>query len=216
MKKIILGVAVASAFAGAAGTASAQQVYGDVARVISANPIYERGYGTRRECRTEQVTGYEERRSGRPAPEEYRGSGDSGGGSGAGAVIGAIIGGVIGHQFGMSSAGRDHGTAAGAIIGGLVGSQAGRDSDSGYQRASNDVAVERMPVTRDVQRCSDVADERDGIAGYDVRYEYNGREFRTRMPYDPGPQIPVNVEVRPPASSLPPSGPRTPAYRGPY
>ena len=214
MQKIILGMAVASAFAAAAGTASAQQVYGDVARVISSNPIYERGYATRRECRTEQVTGYEERRSVPPAPEEYRASGESGG-SGAGAIIGAIIGGVIGHQFGMSSAGRDHGTAAGAVIGGLVGSQAERGSDTGYQRASRDVPVERVPVTREVQRCSDVADGRR-IAGYDVRYEYNGREFRTRMPYDPGPQIPVNVEVRPPASNIPQGGPRMPSYRGPY
>lgn len=215
MKNIILGLAVASALAAAAGTAAAQQVYGDVARVISSNPIYERGYGTRRECRTEQVTGYEERRSVRPAPEEYRTSSDSGG-SGAGAIIGAIIGGVIGHQFGMSSAGRDHGTAAGAIIGGIVGSQAERDSDTGYRRASRDVAVDRVPVTRDVQRCGDVADGRERIVGYDVRYEYNGREFRTRMPHEPGPQIPINVEVRPPASNMPLSGPRTPSYRGPY
>lgn len=215
MKNIILGMAVASVLVAAAGTASAQQVYGDVARVISSNPIVERGYGTRRECRTEQVAGYEERRSVPPAPEEYRDSGDSGG-NGAGAIIGAIIGGVIGHQFGMSSAGRDHGTAAGAIIGGLVGSQAGSDSDTGYRRASRDVTIERVPVTRDVQRCSDVPDGRERIVGYDVRYEYNGREFRTRMPYEPGPQIPINVEVRPPASNLPQGGPRMPSYRGPY
>jgi uncharacterized protein YcfJ len=141
---------------------------------------------------------------------------------GAGTVLGAIVGGVIGHQFGSSSGGRDHGTAAGAVIGGLVGTMAERDAAA---KAAQDAppappAVERVPVTREVQRCSDVMDTREVIVGYDVRYEYNGRQFQTRLPQDPGPQMPVNVEVHPP---LPPpparaaaDGPRPPAYRGTY
>jgi uncharacterized protein YcfJ len=109
------------------------------------------------------------------------------------------VGGVIGHQFGNSTGGRDHGTAAGAVIGGLVGNSIDRDAEAGYRTAGRDVVVDRVPVTRDVQRCADVADTRDVIVGYDVRYEYNGREFRTRLPDDPGPQNAGNVEVRPPA-----------------
>jgi uncharacterized protein YcfJ len=210
MKKTILGAAVASALVAASGAAFAQQAYGDVARVISSTPIYDRVSEPRRECRTEQVTAYEERRM-REAPREARDSG----GIGAGTVLGAIIGGVIGHQFGGSSAGRDHGTAAGAVIGGIVGNQAERDAD-GYRPAGRDVIVERVPVTRDVQRCENVADATERIVGYDVRYEYNGREFRTRMPFDPGNQMAVNVEVRPPAANLPLYGPRTPSYRGTY
>jgi len=207
MKKIVLGAALASAFV-AAGSASAQQVYGDVARVISSTPIYERASVPRRECRTEPVAGYEERRAG-----EVRTERDSPG-IGAGTVLGAIIGGVIGHQFGNSTGGRDHGTAAGAVIGGLIGNQADRSAD--YQAAGREAYVERAPVTRDVERCRDVPGEaRERVVGYDVRYEYNGREFRARMGVEPGPTIPVNVEVRPPSSSLI-SGPRMPAYRGPY
>ena len=147
MNKMILATALASTLGAFANTASAQ-AYGDVARVISAAPIYDRVAAPQRECRTEQVTAYEERRSVRePEPRES-------GGIGPGTVIGAIVGGVIGHQFGGSSAGRDHGTAAGAIVGGLVGNQVDRDNDAGVSR---DVVVERVPVTRNVQRCREVA-----------------------------------------------------------
>ncbi|MBL8523327.1 MAG: glycine zipper 2TM domain-containing protein [Betaproteobacteria bacterium] len=202
MKKM-LTVAVLSTLTLGAGVASAAD-YGDTATVISATPIYERVATPRRDCYTEQVTAYEQRRV--PARAEYvsepryveRQN------SGAGAVLGAIVGGVIGHQFGNSSGGRDRGTAAGAIIGGLVGNDIERNSggydryssyDSGYRRSAYE--VERVPVTRDVQRCNVVNDYRDEIRGYDVRYSYNGREYTTRTSYDPGRTIQVNVDVRP-------------------
>ena len=35
------------------------------------------------------------------------------------------------------------------------------------------------------------------IEGYDVTYEYAGREYVTRMPYDPGERIRVRVDVTP-------------------
>jgi uncharacterized protein YcfJ len=54
------------------------------------------------------------------------------------------------------------------------------------------------------------------IVGYDVRYEYNGRELRIRLPYDPGQQMAVNVDVRPPIARDAVAGRRTPNYRGPY
>jgi uncharacterized protein YcfJ len=209
MKNTLLGAALLTSMAAVSGSAFAQ-AYGDVARVVSATPIYDRVAEPRRECRTEQVTAYEERRTVRreEAPRES-------GGIGAGTVVGAIVGGVIGHQFGGSSAGRDHGTAAGAVVGGLIGNQVDRDN-SGYSPASRDVVVERTPVTREVERCDNVAESREVIVGYDVRYEYNGREFRTRLAYDPGPQMPVNEEVRPPAAPMPVAGPRRPTYRGSY
>jgi uncharacterized protein YcfJ len=59
-------------------------------------------------------------------------------------------------------------------------------------------AEPREPVARDVERCDTIADATERIVGYQVRYEYNGRQFSARMPYDPGEQMPVNVEVRPP------------------
>lgn len=199
MKNSLAAAALATwgAFVGPAQA----QAYGDTARVISATPVYERVSTPRRECRVEQVSAYEERRTVRE-PERREGIG-------AGTVLGAIIGGVVGHQFGNSTGGRDHGTAAGAVVGGLIGNQVERDND-GYRTASREVYVDRVPVTRDVERCDNVADAREIVVGYDVRYEYNGREFRTRLPYDPGPQLPVNVEVRPPAAPI------SPNYRGTY
>jgi uncharacterized protein YcfJ len=212
MKKTILGLATAAAL-GAIATPAAAQVYGDTARVISATPIYDHVAMPRRECRIEPTSGYEERRV-RPGPDEPRAERNDG--IGPGAVLGAIVGGVIGHQLGNSTGGRDHGTAAGAVIGGLVGNSIEKDSDDGYPRASRDAYVERVPVTRDVERCDTIADAEERIVGYEVRYEYNGREFRARMPYDPGEQMPVNVEVRPPLARESLAGPRTPNYRGTY
>jgi uncharacterized protein YcfJ len=213
MKSTILAAAMAATLAGVASTASAQ-TYGDVARVISATPIQERVAVPRRECRTEQVTAYEERRTVRPAPEEYVPARNDG--IGAGTVLGAIVGGVIGHQFGSSTAGRDHGTAAGAVIGGLIGHSAEQDANAGYRPASREVVVERTPVTRNVERCTDVTDTTERIVAYDVTYEYNGREFRTRLPYDPGQELPVNVDVLPPAARAPIAGPVPPFYRGTF
>ncbi len=194
MRMIILGSACAAAL-GMAHPAAAE-TFGDVARVISSTPIQEQVFQPRRECRTEQASGYQERREYVPARPAS---------SGAGAVLGAIVGGVIGHQI-------DHGagTAAGAVIGSIVGDSAERDS--GYERASREVLVERTPVTREVQRCRDVPQARERIVAYDVRYEYNGREFRTRLPYDPGQELPVNVDVRPPGETFPHRGPM-PRYR---
>ena len=208
--KSILAAAVLSTL-GFAATATAAE-YGDVATVISATPVYERVSSPRRECFNEQVSAYEERRVQRGYPDSYgesrrfvdtRETRES---SGAGTVLGAVIGGVIGHQFGHSSGGRDRGTAAGAIIGGLIGNDIERNGggrgysdsnyrDSNYRRAAYD--VERVPVTREVQRCNVVNDYREEVRGYDVRYRYGNREYSTRLAYDPGPTMPVNVEVRP-------------------
>jgi uncharacterized protein YcfJ len=58
-------------------------------------------------------------------------------------------------------------------------------------------------------------DTRERIVAYDVNYQYMGREFLIRMPYDPGEQMAVNVIVVPPAPE-PRSGYRIPRTRGPY
>ncbi len=209
--KSILAVAVFSTL-GVGVNASAAE-YADVATVISSTPVYERVSAPRRECFNEQVSTYDERRVRRVQPDSYDESRNyvrSGSGrenTGAGTVLGAIIGGVVGHQFGNSSGGRDRGTAAGAVIGGLIGHSIENDNrgsgsyndgnyrDSNYRRAAYD--VERVPVTRDVQRCNVVNDYREEVRGYDVRYRYGNREYTTRLAYDPGQTMPVNVDVRP-------------------
>lgn len=101
-------------------------------------------------------------------------------------LLGGIIGGVVGHQFGSGS-GRDAATIAGTLIGAGVG----------YDSAARRYA----PGVREqiVQRC-DVRYEsqyEERIEGYHVTYRYHGREYDTRLPYDPGERIRVRVAVAP-------------------
>ena len=102
--------------------------YGDVARVITSQPVYERAPSGRRECRME---------------------------------------------------------------------------NTGYNSAATEVP-----------RCDEQGSGGERIVAYDVTYQYMGRDFRIRLPYQPGDQIAVNVDVRPPMPDRP--GMRTPQYRGPY
>lgn len=102
-------------------------------------------------------------------------------------LLGGIIGGVIGHQIGHGH-GQDFATVAGAAIGAGIG------YDSAKRRYGTQTTREEV-----VQRC-DVRYEHEyeeRIDGYRVTYEYNGREYTTRMPYDPGERIKVRVAVAP-------------------
>ena len=205
MKKTLMVAALAAAFA--PFVPALADGFQDSAAVLSTTPIVDRVPVNREECWSEQRRGYEERRVTRQ---------DNGQVIGAGTVLGAIAGGVIGHQFGNSSGGRDRGTAAGAVIGGLVGNQIDRDNAG---PSSGEVTeVERRPVTREVERCRTVQEVREVASGYDVRYRYAGREFVTRLPYDPGRRIRLAVDVQPVVDAPPPPprpGPAAPAYR-PY
>ena len=42
-----------------------------------------------------------------------------------------------------------------------------------------------------------VADTSERVVGYDVVYIFQGARFAARLPYDPGPELPVNVTVAP-------------------
>jgi uncharacterized protein YcfJ len=95
----------------------------------------------------------------------------------AGTALGAIVGGVIGHQIGDNNAG----TAAGAILGGIAGNQIQR------QRQRSDL---------DLSQCRTVASGDDTLQGYDVRYEYRGREYVTRMASDPGQWLRPGTDIR--------------------
>jgi len=177
----------------------------DRARVLSVRPVHERIPVSREECWSDRVRGYEDRRVTRT---------DTGAAVGPGTVLGAVIGGVVGHQFGNSSGGRDRGTAAGAIVGGLVGNQI--DRDQGNVRPGERVTeIERVPVERNVERCRVVEEVREATLGFDVRYEYAGRQFTTRLPQDPGRNLRVRVDVEPVEGleDRPGSGPRPPSYR---
>jgi len=107
-------------------------------------------------------------------------------GVGGKTLLGGIIGGVIGHQFG-SGRGRDAATVAGAVIGSSVGYDNARRT---YDGGREEEVVQRCQVRYESQY-----EER--IDGYRVTYEYNGREYTTRMPYDPGERMRVRVAVAP-------------------
>ena len=97
--------------------------------------------------------------------------------SGAGAVVGAIAGGAAGNAIGKGS-GRAAATAIGLIGGALVGNQieGGR------------------PQYQDVQRCTTETYYQNRTVGYDVVYEYAGRQYTTRTQTDPGRWIAVSVQ----------------------
>ncbi|MEQ1595634.1 MAG: glycine zipper 2TM domain-containing protein [Casimicrobium sp.] len=189
----------------------ASQTYSDVAQVISAQPIVERNSTPRQECSNETVTtdrrvpsqgyvnaGYAAAQP-QPAPAPQATGERS---IGAGTVIGAIIGGVVGHQFGNSSGGRDRGTAAGVVLGGIIGNQIDNSpsaAPTGYAPApvAGPARVDYVPETRTVQNCRTVYDARDEITGYNVVYRYQGRDYTTRMAYDPGTTMRVSVNLAP-------------------
>ena len=104
-----------------------------------------------------------------------------------GTLLGGLIGGVLGNQVG-DGRGRQVARAAGAIIGGAVGYNVSRDR-KGY---GGERIQERCET-----RYRDSYEER--VDGYDVTYEYAGREYLTRLPYDPGDRIRIRVDVTPAA-----------------
>jgi uncharacterized protein YcfJ len=194
MKKTSL--ALLTLAAAAAPALAATESFADRARVVSVHPIVERIPVSREQCWNDKVRSYEERRVTRS---------DTGAPIGPGTVLGAIVGGVAGHQVG-SGRGNDAATAAGAVIGGLIGNQVDRDQGRVGPGGSS-THVERVPVERNVERCRTVQEVREARVGYDVRYVYNGREFRTRLDRDPGQFLRVAVNVEPREGDELPPGP---------
>jgi uncharacterized protein YcfJ len=105
--------------------------------------------------------------------------------------LGTLIGGVVGHQLGNGHRDGKVATVGGAIVGAAIGNQIGAQRDARYGQV--------VPIERTVERCNVVYrdDFEEQIDGYRVTYVYNGREYTTRMPYDPGRRIRVDVNVRP-------------------
>ncbi len=199
MKTKTVALAIASLFTALAPAAFAQYYPGDdyrnrdnrdrrdSARVLESRPLYEAA-NTKEECWNPRAGHFEEVR------------GDNKTRIGKGAAIGALAGGVLGHQ--VDSGG---GTALGAILGGILGHQIERRNDS--NDAQNDL---------DYARCRTVSEGgSSNIVAYDVRYEYNGQEYVTRMDREPGRRLrlgdEVNVDGTPLNTSNDP-GPSAPAY----
>lgn len=117
--------------------------------------------------------------------------------SGGGAIIGAIAGGVIGSQLG----GRDSKglTAMAGVIGGAM---------LGNQVESQGTA------SRPETTCTTQTTYENRLTGYNVVYEYAGKQYNVQLPQDPGPTIALQVtpvaaprpETQAP-SIMPPSAP---------
>lgn len=146
----------------------------DYARVVNVEPLRRRVRTSEpvRECWDEVAY-----QSDGPLSSRHAGS----------TLLGGIIGGVVGNQIGTGR-GRDAARIAGALIGGAIGNNISHERQRGYY--NDERLVERCEV-----RYRDSWDER--IDGYLVTYEYGGRDYTTRMPYDPGERVRIRIDVTP-------------------
>lgn len=142
----------------------------DYGRVVRVTPQVERVNRPHQECRTEYVQVQQ------PAPQ--RGVG--------GAIIGGLIGGLAGNQIGGGT-GRSVATAAGAIAGAVTGDRI----DNANTPNGGQVAEQQ------VKQCRMVDGWEERNAGYQVTYEYRGRNYTDVMAYDPGERIKLHVNVQP-------------------
>lgn len=154
--------------------AAAEDVYYDTAQVLSVSPRTETINSPRHECRTEY-----ERSSAYSAGERDVG----------GAIIGGIAGGLLGSQVGKGK-GRVASAAIGAATGALVG-----DRIDNSNNGSNTYS------TRPIERCTSVDNWQTVTRGYQVTYRYNGRDYTTTMPNDPGNVVRLRIAVTPDTSS---------------
>jgi uncharacterized protein YcfJ len=144
------------------------QSFYDRARVVSSTPVYEEINEPRRDCWTERVTEYRQ-------PERDRNYG--------GAIIGGLAGGILGHQLSKGS-GKNVATVVGATTGAIVGDRIDNSGSGGAEAAP-----------REVERCKTVDNWTRRITGYNVVYRYQGHDYTTFLPRDPGPELKVRVDV---------------------
>ena len=154
---------------------SSSTSFTDEARVLRAKPVYDTVTVNKPEtqCWTEQVR------------HQYRQPTKDA--SYTPTIAGAILGGVVGNQFGGGS-GKDVMTAAGMVLGGASGNDYRKTSSGGTGS-----------YTTNERRCEtvDKYHETTELVGYNVKYEYQGRNYWTRMDSDPGDYIKVRVSVEP-------------------
>jgi uncharacterized protein YcfJ len=169
-------VLVISAMLGASVAALADPYYGGYgapagevyAPVLSSRPVYQQvGVAVPRQQCYDQ-------------PVVYRDDGAVVGGT----LLGGLAGGLIGHAFGHGS-GNAWATGVGAVVGAGIG---------------NNIASANSVQTAGYQRqCTTVSDYQvqPQLVGYDVTYGYGGQVYRTRLSYDPGPQLLLSVNATP-------------------
>lgn len=109
--------------------------------------------------------------------------------SGAGALMGAIAGGAVGQQIGGGT-GQALATMAGLVGGALLGDRIESPSPGGH-------------VVQ--QQCSVQTLYENRLTGYQVVYEYAGKQYNVQLPQDPGPTI--ALQISPVAAAVSPAMP---------
>lgn len=106
--------------------------------------------------------------------------------SGAGALLGALAGGAAGNAIGDGS-GRAAATAIGIFGGAILGNR-----------------IEGSPGARmqDQTTCTTQTVYESRTVGYQVTYEYAGRQYQVQLPHDPGPTIRVQVTPMAPTQTM--------------
>ncbi len=105
--------------------------------------------------------------------------------SGAGALLGAIAGGVLGNAVGGGT-GRAVATGLGVVGGAILGNNIQGPGGTQYQT---------------VQNCGTQNVYENRTVGYNVVYEYAGKQYTVQLPQDPGQSIPL--QVSPAVESMP-------------
>lgn len=139
----------------------------DFGRVTRVTPQVEQINNPRQECR-DQVVNVEQ-----PADRSM-------GGSIVGGIAGALLGNQVGHGNGRTAA-----TAAGAIAGAVVGDRVDNRDNQGSTAQQN------------VRQCRTVDHYETRNNGYQVTYDYKGRNYTSMMSYDPGDRVRLRVSVEP-------------------
>jgi len=101
-------------------------------------------------------------------------------------LLGGLIGGVIGNNIGHGKSRKVR-----AAVGALIGSQIGSNIANQHAYSTQHTGYE--------QRCETqlVSETKKQLEGYTVSYRYNGRIMTTQMPYHPGRNIILKVNISP-------------------
>jgi len=152
------------------GAVSAAQAadFEDYGRVVRVTPQVERVNRPHQECRTEYV---------QVQQQQQRSAG--------GSIVGGIAGALLGSQVGSGN-GRTAAAAAGAIAGAVVG-----------DRIDNQNTGPAGVQEQAVKQCRTVDSYESRTTGYEVVYDYRGRNYTSYMSYDPGERVRLRVSVEP-------------------